>query len=133
MKNISILFFLLVFVFSCGKKELKKESKENKELVIEKPITKVDETKNEEVKEVSSKLVFTVQIAALRNSNDRLASLPNVNLYQEDLLTKYRLGSFDTYKEAKMYRKQVIKNYKGAFVQALRNNKPITISEANNL
>ena len=54
----------------------------------------------------------------------------DVSLYQENSLTKYRLGAFETYKEAREFRLKVSNEYKGAFVQALKNNVPISITEA---
>ena len=127
MKNITTLFFFLLLVLSCGKKELKKESQE-----VVKPVFKDQQVQVDE--EIAEKefltLVFTVQIAALRNSNERLADIKNVHMYQENTLTKYRIGTFETYKEAREYRLKVINEYKGAFVQALKNNIPITITEA---
>jgi hypothetical protein len=125
MRITSILIFCLVVFFSCNKKEVKKENKEFKEPEIEKTVV---DTYIEEVP--SNTLVFTVQIAALRNPNERLANLSNVNIYQENSLTKYRLGAFDTYEEAKSYKIQLRKTYKDAFIQALKNNEPIHISEA---
>ena len=58
------------------------------------------------------------------------AALTLEKTYQENSLTKYRLGSFETYQEAKQFRLQVLNTYKGAFVQALKNNEPIHILEA---
>jgi hypothetical protein len=128
MKNIITLLFFLLLVLSCGKKELKKESQEVVKPVFKDQPVQVDEEIIAE-KEVLT-LVFTVQIAALRNTNERLADIKNVHVYQENTLTKYRLGTFETYKEAREYRLKVINDYKGAFVQALKNNVPITITEA---
>jgi hypothetical protein len=127
MKNIITLLFFLLLVLSCGKKELKKESQE-----VVKPIFKDQpmQVDAEIVEKEVLTLVFTVQIAALRNTNERLADIKNVHVYQENTLTKYRLGTFETYKEAREYRLKVINDYKGAFVQALKNNVPITITEA---
>ena len=127
MKNIITLLFFLLLVLSCGKKELKKESQEVLKPVFKDQPMQVDEDMAE--KKVLTP-IFTVQIAALRNINERLADIKNVHMYQENTLTKYRLGIFETYKEAKEYRLKVINDYKGAFVQALKNNVPITITEA---
>lgn len=127
MKNITTLLFFLLLVLSCGKKELKKESQEVVKPVFKDQPVQVDEEIAE--KEVLT-LVFTVQIAALKKTNQRLADIKNVHMYQENTLTKYRLGTFETYKEAREYRLKVINEYKGAFVQALKNNVPITIIEA---
>lgn len=124
MKNITTLFLFLVLVFSCTKKETKPENKETLEPVVKDTIVQVE---NEE--EISE-LIFTVQIAALRKDNAPLSNLSNVSLYQEDSLTKYRLGTFETYKEARAYRLKILNTYKGAFVQALKNNVPISITEA---
>ena len=75
-------------------------------------------------------LIFTVQVAALKKENKKLAALKNINIYREGLYIKYRFEKFGTYKEAKDYRKKLIKKHKGAFVQALLNNIPIPITAA---
>lgn len=126
MKKLIILCTILLFAFSCKKKAVKEEIPAIEEPVKIDPVVVTDE----EVYEETTKLIFTVQVAALRNTNENLANLPNVNLYEENSLTKYRLGAFDTYKEARAYRLQVIGTYKDAFVQALQNNSPISITEA---
>lgn len=130
MKNTSILILLLVFAFSCGKKDVKKENTKFTEPPVEFPVTKVDEVKNEAIPKDSSKLIFTVQIAALKNENKDLMSIDGIKTYQENSLTKYRLGRFASYNEARKFRKQIISNYKGAFVQAIKSDTPIHISEA---
>ncbi|TXD51314.1 MULTISPECIES: SPOR domain-containing protein [unclassified Polaribacter] len=127
MKNIATLLFILVFILSCGKKGLKKENEEVIEPVLIETVVQVDEDTSEE--EVL-KLVFTVQIAALRNKNEKLAAIDSVRIYEENSLSKYSLGTFKTYEEARAYRLKLMKAYKGAFVQALKNNNPISITEA---
>lgn len=131
MKNLAIVLFLSLCIFSCKNKEAEKEDKKFSEPEITTPIVEVekDEVKENDVSD-NAKIIFTVQIAALKNENEQLRNLNGVNTYQEDSLTKYRLGSFETYKEAKKYRLQVLHIYKDAFVQALKNNEPIHISEA---
>ena len=126
MKNSTTLLFFLLLVFSCTKKEVKKEKQEVLEPILKDTIVKIDYESKEEV----SKLIFTVQIAALKNSNEKFANIANVSLYQENSLIKYRLGAFETYKEAREFRLKVSNAYKGAFVQALKNNVPISITEA---
>ncbi|UAM99315.1 SPOR domain-containing protein [Polaribacter litorisediminis] len=126
MKNITTLLLFLVLVFSCTKKETKPENKEFLEPVVKDTILQVDDENPEEI----SSLIFTVQIAALRKDNEPLSNISDVSLYQEDSLTKYRLGTFETYKEARAYRLKILNTYKGAFVQALKNNAPISITEA---
>tara|TARA_R110001592_G_scaffold8511_5_gene46431 strand:+ start:3117 stop:3506 length:390 start_codon:yes stop_codon:yes gene_type:complete len=126
MKNTTTLLFFLLLAFSCTKKEVQKEKQEVLDPILKDTIVQIDYESKEEV----SKLVFTVQIAALRNSNERFANIGNVSLYQENSLTKYRLGAFETYKEAREFRLKVSNEYKGAFVQALKNNVPISITEA---
>tara|TARA_B110001469_G_scaffold36254_1_gene36240 strand:+ start:8167 stop:8559 length:393 start_codon:yes stop_codon:yes gene_type:complete len=75
-------------------------------------------------------LIFKVQIAALKQPNESFANLENLAIYQENGFTKYRLGSFETYKEARKYRNRILKTYKDAFVQALKNEVPVSILEA---
>lgn len=130
MKITSTLILFCFLVFSCGKKEIKKESIEFKEPAVEMPVTKVDEIKEPEIKEEAPTLIFTVQIAALKKENEDLMSIDGVKTYYEDDFTKYRLGSFETYQEARDFRVQVLKDYKDAFVQALKNEQPIFILDA---
>jgi hypothetical protein len=121
MKNILLLFFCVTFL-SCSKTDKKEvvvpQEVKEKELII--PV----------VEAVKDRLVFTVQIAALKKVNNALANIKNVAVFQENSMVKYRLGSFDTYKEARNYRAQLIRVYRGAFVQALLNDAPIAIKEA---
>jgi hypothetical protein len=75
------------------------------------------------------RVVFMVQVAALKKDNTTLNSIKNVQVFKENALFKYRLGTFETYKEARVFRTQLIRDYKGAFVQALVNDAPISIVE----
>ena len=121
MKNFYV-FVILVLLFSCKDKEVLKETPiENN--VIEKEETPV-------VKELE--LIFTVQIAALKNKNSKLSNLENIKIYKENGFTKYRIGEFETYEEARNYSIQLRKNHSDAFVQALKNGYPIRITEALN-
>ena len=119
MKNITS-FFLFIAIFSCTKTNEKKEipSESPKVEVLETPVL------------VKDKLVFTVQIAALRTPNAKLASIVNVYIYDEDDLLKYRFGSFKTYAEAKIFRTDLKIKYQGVFVQAMLNDLPISITDA---
>jgi hypothetical protein len=127
MKNIATVLLFLLVIFSCDKKEVKKDTEVVLEVpVLDKEFVPVDDELIEEV----SELIFTVQIAALRNRNKKMANINNVRIYQENSLSKYSLGTFETYEEARTYRLNIINEYKGAFVQALKNNVPIPITEA---
>jgi hypothetical protein len=119
MKNIILVFFCIA-IFSCTKTDEKKEipREESKEEVLVTPVF------------VKDTLVFTVQIAALRNPNAKLASLANIYMYNEDDLLKYRFGSFKTYAEAKVYKIALRIEHQGAFVQAMLNDLPISIKDA---
>mgnify|MGYP000108958783 CR=1 FL=1 len=121
MKNIFLLLFCVAFL-SCSKSDKKEEviPQEIKEKEVTIPVVEV----------VKDKLVFTVQIAALKQVNNALSNIENVAVFQENSLVKYRLGAFETYKEARNSRAQLISVYKGAFVQALLNDAPISIKEA---
>ena len=126
MKKLFLITVLtLLFFISCSKKQTQKETILN--------ITKIDTVSNESevtTKSIKDTVIFTVQIAALKKKNAKLANLEGVQLYLEDGLIKYRLGNFYTYLEARNYRNQLRNSYKGAFVQVLKNNKPISIKEA---
>jgi hypothetical protein len=119
MKNIILVFFCIA-IFSCTKTDKVKEIplEEPKDEVVVTPVF------------VKDKLVFTVQIAALREPNAKLASLSNIYIYNEDDLLKYRFGSFKTYAEAKIYKIDLSIKHQGAFVQAMLNESPILIKDA---
>ncbi|WP_369049466.1 SPOR domain-containing protein [Tenacibaculum sp. UWU-22] len=123
------LFFIVAFLVSCGKKEGKKTLEE-----LTSPLTKDTTVVNNSINNDKAKnmpeLIFTVQIAALKNANKKLAEISDIQLYNEGGLTKYRLGKFATYKEAKTYRKTLLKTYSDAFVQAVKDGNAISIKEA---
>lgn len=126
MRNLIVLFLMTIVFFSCDKDPVKKEEQE----ILEPTLIQEIDTLQVQKKEIIPSLIFTVQIAALQNSNEKLANLENVNIYQENMLTKYRLGAFKTYKEARTYRNKLRYTYKDAFVQALENDVPISIKRA---
>lgn len=123
MKKVFFLCFTFLFLF-CTKTEKKQESP----VEVIQQIDTVAPVSGVEVQEDT--LIFTVQIAALKNTNESLENLEGVSLYYENSLTKYRLGSFSTYQEAKESCRSLRKKYQDAFVQALLNDKAIAISEA---
>jgi N-acetylmuramoyl-L-alanine amidase len=123
MKYLYVLFFISLLT-SCNKKQVKEEIHQENEVKKDAVI---------KIKEVITKdpvLIFTVQIAALSNKNEDLANLNNVKYYYENGLIKYRFGAFESYKEARRYRVELLNDYEGAFVQALKNGEPIHIKQA---
>jgi hypothetical protein len=118
----NFLILLCIVFFSCAKNE-------KKEIPVKVAPVGVTEVPAQ-TEEAEDKLIFTVQIAALKKANETLAKLENINIFKEDALLKYRVGAFETYKESRVKRIQLIKNYKGAFVQALLNDTPISITKA---
>lgn len=125
MRKIVLLFSMALLLFSCDKKEDKKEKINTSEPVLLNKVDTLEATKKE-----ISQVLFTVQIAALENYNEKLATIENIKTYQENGLTKYRLGAFKTYKEARIYRNELGYKYKDAFIQALENDSPIGINKA---
>ena len=130
MKQLSIVLVIFILLFSCGKKEVKEEKNENTEPEVEQLVPKAEEVIETQYEEVIPKINFTVQIAALENQNEMLLSIDGISTYNENGLTKYRLGDFETYQEARAFRRQILGEYKDAFIQALKSDKPITITEA---
>jgi hypothetical protein len=122
MKTNFLILFCMVF-FSCAKDQKKENS------LKETPL-KVTVVPNHTSEEKEDKLIFTVQIAALKKANETLTNLEDINIFEEGAFVKYRVGAFDTYKESRVQRTLLIKKYKGAFVQALLNETPISITEA---
>lgn len=132
MKYVSIFLGIFFVLISCNKKT--KSSPE--ESIIQKDTISVVENKVEEIVKTSTEqqiedapIIFTVQIAALHNPNSYKKEFKNADVYKEGDFTKYRLGHFNTYKEARSYRKKLLVSYPGAFVQALQNDEPIHISK----
>jgi hypothetical protein len=117
--KINFLILCCIVFFSCAKNE--KKEIPAKETPVEVILEAV---------KIEDKLTFTVQIAALKKANGILGNLENIIISKENSLLKYRVGPFMTYNESRMKRTQLIKNYKGAFVQALLNDTPISIIEA---
>lgn len=132
MKKVFVLFVFFLLMLSCGKKEAPKENINNNQPEIEQQVPKVDIIAEPEpqIEENVPEIIFTVQIAALKNYNENLLSIDGISTYDENNLTKYRLGNFITYEEARTFRSQILKEYKDAFVQALKNETPISIIEA---
>jgi alpha-D-ribose 1-methylphosphonate 5-phosphate C-P lyase len=128
MKN-TLLFILGLFFISCTKNEKKKEIPSEKINTKDTIIAVKHEVVENNVIE-KNQLVFKVQIAALKKKNEKFTNLENVTTYQENAFTKYRLGNFKTYQEARNYRNQLGDSYPGAFVQALRNDVAISITAA---
>lgn len=127
MKNTCVLLLILTMLFSCGKKE----SKEEQTLEVVKDSVAIEKEAQEILEEDTlPSILFTVQVAALEKPNQALESLVDITTYKENGLTKYRLGNFETYKDAKDFKKMVKKSYPDAFIQALENDKPIHISKA---
>lgn len=130
MKKFIILLVFSLIIISCGKKEIKKETINEQVPFGIKPHKEVKKETIEEEK--PTKVVFTVQIAALKDQNFKLNDIEGIHVYEEENLIKYRLGQFNTYKEARIFRKSIYNNYKDAFIQALKNDEPINIREALN-
>lgn len=129
MKYFYTCIFAIFLIISCGKKELTKETVKDiipteKELIEE----IVDDMEIEEVPEI----IFTVQIAALKNENASYNGIEDIHAFYEGNLIKYRLGQFATYQEVRAYRASILTRYSGAFVQALKNGEPINIQQALN-
>lgn len=127
MKTIFILFVSSFLFFSCSKDK----AKENEEApIIEQESVQQEPEPQATPEPISDVLVFTVQIGAFEKANSSYESIQDVSVYVEDGLTKYRLGKFDSYNEARNYRRELLNKYPDAFVQALRNDKPLYIREA---
>jgi len=130
MKKISILTLTLLLVFSCGKKDVKSGSEQINESEVEVSVNEADELTSPELEEEIPVLIFTVQIAALKNQSEDFENIDGIKVYYENDLTKYRLGNFETYQEAREFRTQILNEYNDAFIQALKNEQPISILEA---
>lgn len=126
-KGTYILALMVIFAFiSCDKKEEKKKEEVTTEQVQD--TTQTKPVKKEVKKE--PELVFTVQVGAFKRTNATLNKLSDVKVFEENGLNKYRVKTFESYSAAKNYRSSILKTYPDAFIQALKNGKPIPIKEA---
>ncbi len=131
------LVFLVVFI-SCDnkKKEVLKvdEIIQNDSIFKEAPGTQFSH--EEEIEEVHDyekhEIIFTVQIAALQKENSQLENYQDVKVYHENGYVKYRMGAFYSYEDAFNQKKNIRDIFPGAFIQALKDNTPISIEEALN-
>jgi len=129
MKYFYTYIFAFFLIMSCGKKEVTKEAVQDQIPIVKELI---EETVNGiEIEEVPE-IVFSVQIAALKNENTEYNRIENIHTFYEGNLIKYRLGQFATYEEVRAYRTSILTRYSGAFVQALKNGEPINIQKALN-
>ena len=130
IQYITLLICASFLLTMCGQKELKKPE--------EKPLEKVKDTIPEvkvvqkEIKTIQKEpqITFTVQIGAFKKYGQSLEKVPEVIQYNKDEYSKYSLGSFQTVREAVNFMYSIEEDYPDAFVQALKDGKPIHISEA---
>jgi len=133
MKSISIFLGIFFILVSCNKKEIPNQEENNQ---LKDSISLVKNQTKKQLKDATEDqvepkvIIFTVQIAALQDQKNSIKKLKNVDVYKEGNFTKYRIGHFNTYKEARICRRKLLVSYPGAFVQALQNNTPIHISKA---
>lgn len=124
MKKILLLFTVSLFILSCGKEEgNKNEVQTIKKDTIVQPEKVI-------VEEVEPHQFFTVQIAALRQKNDKLENLENIQVFLEDGYIKYRLGDMASYETAHQFRDSILYEYPDAFVQAIKGTIAISIKDA---
>ena len=127
MKNlIKIIFVFTVFLMvSCAKEKNKKQDA----VTIDKPKDSIVQVEKKVEKKLPE-LIFTVQIGAFKKANTKMNSISKIKVTQEESLYKYRLGSFTQYSLAKKYKKSLQVQFPGAFVQALKKNRPVNIIQA---
>ncbi len=121
MKNFLLFFFLIIFinVYNLSAQETESYLKVIATSLADRYIKS------------NSDLIFTVQIAALKNRNKTLESIDNIiAIKEDDNLIKYRLGEFLTYKEATEFKKIVLSVCDDAFIVSIKNGKRIHIKEA---
>ena len=119
---------LLLLFITCNNNEVKKTTASE---VIKAKIKAKDTIQVVQAEFIKKEpLVFKVQIAALKQPNETLSKLEDVAIFQGNGLIKYRLGSFNSYSEARKFRNRIRNTYRDEFVQALKNEVPVSILEA---
>jgi hypothetical protein len=114
----------LFLLISCGGETPKKINVDSPIKKIETPI----QVYNKEM--VEKPLIFSVQIGAFSKENQKFLAIDNVIISNENGLFIYRLGSFETYKEARVSRRKLRNTYRGAFVQAVKGDNRVDIKSA---
>jgi N-acetylmuramoyl-L-alanine amidase len=91
-------------------------------------------TEKPEIKPVSSRVEFKVQIAAslkqIPSGARELKGLPGVSEYLVGKMYKYALGSCTTFQEAIAFSRQVKERFPDAFIIAVKDNKIIPLDQA---
>lgn len=124
MKKESLLLVIVLFLFSVNVSFSQKKEEQSYLEIITQSLPDI-------YKKSSENLYFTVQIGAFKKSNKTLQSLTNVNVYKnEGELTRYRVGKFPSYKEAKEYKQIILSVCKDAFIVPIKSGERIHISEA---
>lgn len=123
MRSIQVVLVSFLFLLiSCGDKQEKK---------VEIPVKKVEEPVKIVQEEAAEKsLIFSVQVGAFSKENQKFLAIDNVIISDENGLFIYRLGSFETYKEARTSRRKLRNIYHGAFVQAVKGGDRVDIKTA---
>ena len=76
------------------------------------------------------RIQFLLSKEPLKNNDNRIINLPDVQYYVEGGQYKYTCGTTSDYNEITKLQAEVRKRYKDAFVIAFLNNKKITVKEA---
>jgi len=76
------------------------------------------------------RIQFLLSKEPLKNNDNRIINLPDVQYYVEGGQYKYTCGNTSDYNEITKLQAEVRKRYKDAFVIAFLNNKKITVKEA---
>jgi len=144
MKKLTTILLLLLAFTACSKKTTKQEMQEDAALeqktttqdLVKNTVAAIDSTllkKNIALKhpsEYKDKLVYTVQIGAFSKPNPRLEADANITTNEEGSLIIYRYGNFDTYQEAKAFKKSAQQLYPDAFIVPINKGKRINITQA---
>ncbi len=131
--KITVVFLLLVFV-SCGK-NTKKETLKQPTAPMAIDSLNTDESLNQEIalkhpSEYDNVLIYTVQVGAFKKRNSSLEKKEEITVVEGESLIKYRLGQFETYKDAKNFKNNILTSFPDAFIVPINKGSQIDIKEA---
>lgn len=132
--KIAVVCLLIVAFSSCKNEKKVQDQQQNQESLANDSIKK-DSVLNQEISlkhpsTYKDVLIYTVQIGAFKKPNNSLENKEDVVAVTDNLLIKYRLGNFKTYKEAKKFKNSISTSFSDAFIVPINKGEQIDIKEA---
>ncbi|MFO8236491.1 MAG: N-acetylmuramoyl-L-alanine amidase [Bacteroidales bacterium] len=105
-------------------KEYKEESEENNVKLAQ------QSSHNDQNDSISYKLQIAASVNKISTDAEFFKDYKNVEVHKEKDNFKYTIGDYENYEDAVKYKKQIQKDFPGAFVVGYKNNKIISVKKA---